>query len=231
MREFQKHRLPVLADPQSIASQQYGILALKVTRWMRQNSGQMLVITSATGGEGKSLTALNLSLALAASAHSRVLLIDCDLRLPQVQERLGLKTAKGFSDLLAGTETEPAACISKLGNLDIITSGSIPVNPVTLLSSPRTAEILAQLRREYTLVILDSPPVVPITDSHILAGLADGVLLVVRARRTRPESFQHAIESLGANNLVGVVLNDVEYSASPYAHAYRYYQQHYLRRN
>jgi Mrp family chromosome partitioning ATPase len=72
---------------------------------------------------------------------------------------------------------------------------------------------------------------VPITDSHILAGLADSVLIVVRARRTRPELFKHAVESLGATNLAGVVLNDVEYAASPYAGAYRYYQRHYLGRS
>jgi polysaccharide biosynthesis transport protein len=231
MRDFQKHRLPVLTEPQSIASQQYGILALKVAAWMRQNGGKILAITSATGGEGKSLTALNLSLALAASSQVRVLLVDCDLRLPQVHERLGLKTAKGLSDLLAGTETELSPYISRLGSLDILPSGSTPANPANLLASGRMREILARLRQEYQLVILDSPPIVPIADSHILAGLADGVLFVVRARKTRPELFQHATESLGVINLVGVVLNDVEYSASPYAGAYRYYQRHYLGRS
>jgi capsular exopolysaccharide synthesis family protein len=174
---------------------------------------------------------VNLSLALAESSQGRVLLVDCDFRLPRIHERLGLKTEKGFSDLLAGTETDPAPYVSKLGNLDVICSGSTRDNPVSLLASARMREILARLRQEYQLVILDSPPVVPIADSHILAGLADGVLIVVRARRTRPELFKHAVESLGATNLAGVVLNDVEYAASPYAGAYRYYQRHYLGRS
>jgi polysaccharide chain length determinant protein (PEP-CTERM system associated) len=231
LRNFEKNRLPVLTDPHSVASQQYGILALKVAGWMRQNGGRILAVTSATGGEGKSLTAVNLSLALAESSQGRVLLVDCDFRLPRIHERLGLKTEKGFSDLLAGTETDPAPYVSKLGNLDVICSGSTRDNPVSLLASARMREILARLRQEYQLVILDSPPVVPIADSHILAGLADGVLIVVRARRTRPELFKHAVESLGATNLAGVVLNDVEYAASPYAGAYRYYQRHYLGRS
>jgi polysaccharide chain length determinant protein (PEP-CTERM system associated) len=226
--EFKKHRLPVLTDPQSIASQQYGILALKIAGWMQKNGGQILAITSATGGEGKSLTALNLSLAVAASSQGRVLLVDCDLRLPQVHERLGLKTATGLSDLLKECGSDIVPFISRLGSLDVIASGSTPADPANLFASARMREILVRLRQEYQLVILDSPPIVPIADSHILAGLADGVLLVVRARRTRPELFQHAVESLGATNLVGVVLNDVEYSASPYAGAYRYYQRHYL---
>jgi len=231
MVEFQKNRLPVLADPHSVASQQYGILALKVAGGMRQNGGRILAITSATGGEGKSLTALNLSLALAESSPEKVLLVDCDFRLPRIHERLGLKTAKGFSDLLAGTEADPAPLISRLGNLDVIASGSTRANPVSLLASARMREILARLRQEYQLVVLDSPPVVPIADSHILAGLADRVLFVVRARRTRPELLGHALESLGAANLVGLVLNDVEYADSPYAGAYRYYQRHYLGRS
>jgi polysaccharide biosynthesis transport protein len=231
LRNFEKNRLPVLTDPHSVASQQYGILALKVAGWTRQNGGRVLAVTSATGGEGKSLTALNLSLALAESSQGRVLLVDCDFRLPRIHERLGLKTDKGFSDLLAGTETDPAPYISKFGSLDVIASGSSRDNPVNLLASARMREILGRLRQEYQIVILDSPPVVPIADSHILAGLADGVLMVVRARRTRAELFEHAVESLGATNLAGVVLNDVEYAASPYAGAYRYYQRHYLGRN
>jgi len=87
---------------------------------------------------------------------------------------------------------------------------------------------MARLRSDYELVVLDSPPVVPLADSHILAGLADAVLFVVRARQTRAELFQRAIESLGGANLIGLVLNDVEYAATPYAYAYRYYQRHYL---
>jgi polysaccharide biosynthesis transport protein len=231
IKDFDKNRLPVLVDPHSVASQQYGILALKVAGRMRQSGGHILAVTSATGGEGKSQTALNLSLALAESSQGKVLLIDCDFRLPTIHERLGLKTAQGFSDLLAGNEDDPAPYVSKLGNLDIITSGSTRGNPVNLLASARMREVLARLRREYQLVVLDSPPVVPIADSHVLAGLADGVLLVVRARRTRPELFRHAVESLGASNLVGVVLNDVEYADGPYAGAYRYYQRHYLGRS
>jgi len=198
---------------------------------MNQDGGRTLVVTSATGGEGKSLTALNLALASAACSQGKVLLIDCDLRLPQVHTRLGLAPGKGLSDILAGTETDLAPYITSIGNLDIIASGPISGDPVNLLASARAAEILGRLRQSYQLVILDSPPIVPITDSHILAGLADAVLLVVRSRKTRPDLFQHAIESLGANNLMGVVLNDVEYSGSPYAKAYRYYQNNYVGRS
>jgi succinoglycan biosynthesis transport protein ExoP len=232
---FQKSRLAVLSDPQSVASQQFGILALKVQQEMRHGSlerrseGRILLVTSSTGEEGKSLTALNLGLALSSVLYGRVLLVDGDLRLPQVHERLGLSAQPSFGDLLAGAGGDLHDYVSRIGNLDVIPGcGVKPLNPAGLLASSRTREVLARLRKEYELVVLDSPPVVPLADSHILAGLADAVLFVVRARQTRAELFQRAVESLGGANLIGVVLNDVEYAATPYAYAYRYYQRHYL---
>jgi polysaccharide chain length determinant protein (PEP-CTERM system associated) len=228
---FQRHRLAPLTDPQSVASQQYSILALKIQQWMAQTGGKTLLVTSPSGAEGKSLTALNLSLALSESSEGRVLLVDSDLRLPRVHEQLGLKRDHGFSDLLAPEGGDIAGYVSRIGALSVIPGGSDRPNPVGLLASSRAREILSTLRSQYELVVLDSPPIVPIADSHILAGLCDGVLLVVRARQTSPELLLRAIESLGASNVIGVVLNDVELAATPYAYAYRYYQKHYLGRS
>jgi len=229
-RHFQTHRLTVLSDPQSIASQQYGILKLKVQRWKEQTAGRVLVVTSAAGGEGKSLTALNLSMAISSSFEGRVLLVDCDLRRPQVHERLGLKGQRGLSDLLAVSDCDVDPFISKVGNLWVMPGGTQLSDPAGLLSSRRMREILARLREEYQLIVFDSPPIVPIADSYLLSGLADGVILVIRARQTRRELLQLAVESFGATNILGVVLNDVEYGNTPYAYAYQYYQRHYMSR-
>lgn len=230
-RHFQQQRLASLSDPKSVGGQQYNILALKVQQWMSQTSGKTMMVTSATGDEGKSLTALNLSLALASSLEGKVLLIDGDLRRPRVDERLGLKTEQGFSDLLAADGGDTGAYISKIGALHVLPGGSNRSNPVGLLASARARHILTRLRNEYQVVVIDSPPIVPVVDSHILAGLCDGVVLVVRARRTAPELWLRAVESLGATNVIGVVLNDVDLAATPYAYAFRYYQRHYLGRS
>jgi succinoglycan biosynthesis transport protein ExoP len=230
-RLFQEHRLAAVMDPQSVAAQQYSILALKIQQWMVQTGGKTLLITSSSGEEGKSLTALNLSLALAASMEGRVLLVDGDLRMPRVHERLGLDPERGFSNLLTPEGGEIGSYISKIGALHVLPGGSHRANPVGLLASARTRDVLTRLRDDYQLVVLDSPPIVPIADSHILAGLCDGVVLVVRARQTRPELLLRAIESLGTSRVIGVVLNDVELAATPYAHAYRHYQKHYLGRS
>jgi non-specific protein-tyrosine kinase len=229
-RHFQHHRLTVLGDPQSIASQQYGILQLKVQRWMEQTGGRVLLVTSAAGGEGKSLTALNLAMALSSSVEGRVLLVDCDLRRPQVHARLGLKDAPGFSDLLAMPDRDIGSFVSKVGNLYVMPGGSQLSDSVGPFSPRRTRTLLAHLKEEYQLIVLDSPPIVPIADSHVLAGLADGVIVVIRARQTRRELLQRAIESLGVSNILGVVLNDVEYGDTRYAYAYRYYQRNYTGR-
>src|ERR1035438_9870108 len=197
---------------------------------MEQTGGRVLLVTSAAGGEGKSLTAMNLAMSLSASVEGRVLLVDCDLRRPQVHERLGLQDKPGLSDLSALPDCDVSPFVSKVGNLDVMPGGTGLSDPAGLFNSRRTREILARLREEYQLIVLDSPPIVPIADSHFLADSGDGVILVIRARQTRRELLQRAVESLGATNIVGVVLNDVEYGDTRYAYAYRYYQRHYMSR-
>jgi len=228
-RRFQKHRLITLSDPVSVPSEQYSILALRVRQWMEQGGTQVLAITSAAGAEGKSLTALNLGVALSSSLEGRVLLLDGDLRRPQVHERLGLPPDRGFSDVLLGAD-DISDYVSKVEDLYVIPGGAHLSNPVGVLASRRAREILARLRKDFQFILLDTPPIMPIADGHILANLADGVVIVVRARRTRRELLQRAVETLGARNVLGVVLNDVEYGDTRYAYVYRYYQTHYLGR-
>jgi len=227
---FQKKRLVMLSDPHSLPSEQYRILTYKVQHWMAKSEGRILVLTSAAGAEGKSVTALNLSFALASAFDERILLIDGDLRRPRVHEYLGLTVQKGLSDLVAEPNGGLHDYITRVRNVDVLTGGSLVMNPVGLLASSRAREIFASLRKEYRLIVVDSPPLVPTADSHILAGLADGVLVVARARQTKRELFQRALESLESANLLGVVLNDVDYGDTRYAYAYHYYQRQYLDR-
>ncbi|MBV8843704.1 MAG: CpsD/CapB family tyrosine-protein kinase, partial [Bryobacterales bacterium] len=230
MRQFQRHRLAVLSDPHSIAGQQFGILALKIERRMRETGKQVLAIASATGEDGKSVTALNVSLAMAESLRGRVVLVDCDMRLPQLHRRLDLPASPGFSDLLRDSKCTISACRTRVGNLDVIPGGSRTVNPAALLSSTRASEVIDRLRKEYELIVLDSPPLIAIADGQLMADLSDAALLVVRARRTPAQLVQRCIDNVGAEKLLGVVLNGAEYAGSAYAQAYRHYQKHYLSR-
>ena len=227
-KAFQKHRITMLGDPHSIAAQQYAILALKVRQKMVKNGSCVLLVTSAAGAEGKSVTSINLSLALAAMMDEKVLLLDADLRLPQLQARLDLPVERGLGEYLTERDSDFLPYVSKVGNLNVMSGGARLINPTKVLSSPRTRELIAALRKEYQFVVLDCPPLVPIPDAQILASSADAVLFVVRARQTKPELLRRAVDCLSDANIIGAVLNDVEFAATPYARAYEYHQRHYV---
>lgn len=216
-----------IADPDSVAAEQYRILAMKVQQQCDAAHSRIVMITSAAGSEGKSLTALNLAAALSAATDDRVLLIDADMRKPRVGEylRLTVPHDKGFYNLLVQGDGLRDNYIQKINKLFVIPGGVAQANPVAALSSPRARTLFEALKQDFAYVVVDAPPVLPIADTHILSGLVDKVLFVVRARQTPRELFQHALEGFDANNLLGAVLNDVDYQRSRYAYAYEYYKK------
>jgi capsular exopolysaccharide synthesis family protein len=222
-----KKAIVTLDDPDSVAAEQYRMLAMKIQQQCDASRAKTVMITSAAGGEGKSLTAINLATALASQTDGRVLLIDADMRKPRVGDYLNLAVApdRGFHNLLVHGDGSSDKYIERARNLWVIPGGVAQSNPVAALSSPRARALFDQLKQEFAYIIVDAPPTLPIADSHILAGLSDKVLFVVRARQTPRELFQHAIEGFDATNLLGAVLNDVDYQRSRYAYAYEYYKK------
>jgi capsular exopolysaccharide synthesis family protein len=221
------HPLVTIEDPSSVAAEQYRILAMRVQQQCVATHARAIMITSAAGGEGKSLTAINLATALAAASQGRVLLIDADMRKPRIAEYMNLSVPieGGFHNLVIHGEGKPDRYIMNVGELGVIPGGVSEANPVAALSAPRARVVFENLKQQFTYIIVDAPPVLPIADSHILGGLTDKVLFVVRARQTPRELFQHAIEDFEAENLLGAVLNDVDYQRSRYAYAYEYYKK------
>ena len=216
-----------VTEPDSVAAEQYRIFAMKVQQQCDATQSKVVMLTSAAGGEGKSLTALNLAVALSATTDGSVLLIDADMRKPRVNEYLDLTVpaGKGFHNLLTNSEDKLENYITKVKNLYVI-PGSVPTaNPIAALSSPKARALFERLKEQFTYIIVDAPPTLPIADSHILSGMSDKVLFVVRARSTPRELFQHALESFDATNVLGAVVNDVDYQRSRYAYAYEYYKK------
>jgi capsular exopolysaccharide synthesis family protein len=168
-----------------------------------------MVITSALPGEGKSTVAMNLALAL-AEVSDRVLLVDADLRRPTVAARLELEGAAGLSTVLIG-RAAVGDVVQEWGphGLAVLTSGAIPPNPAELLASPAMRELADELASQYEVIVWDAPPLLPVTDTLLLARHADGVLLVTNTRTTRRAHVAEALESLkrAEARILGVVLN------------------------
>lgn len=175
------------------------------------NPPKSVVITSSLPGEGKSTTACNLAIAV-AQAGSKVLLLEADLRRPKVAEYLGVDGSRGLTDVLIGQARLDDTIIHwQRGLLDFLPAGAIPPNPSELLGSHQMAELLAELTRRYDIVILDAPPLLPVTDAAILSTAADGAILVTRQGTTRREQVQDSADSLRQVNarILGTVLNFV----------------------
>ncbi|MEV4636412.1 polysaccharide biosynthesis tyrosine autokinase [Actinoplanes sp. NPDC049548] len=179
-----------------------------------------LVVTSAMPGEGKSTTTCNLGIAF-AEAGNRVLLVDADLRRPKLAEYLDLEGAVGLTNVLAGQVTVGDA-IQQWGNtgLWVLTSGSIPPNPSELLASRNMADLLASLTRGFDMVIIDTPPLIPVTDAAVMATVADGCLLVSRHAKT---TTAQATAAAGALSTVGARLNGCVLNMTPRRASSTYY--------
>lgn len=185
---------------------------------------QPLLITSAGMGEGKTVIASNLAATIALSNH-RVLLIDADLRRPRLHKVFDLPQEPGLSNLLVGqAPASQAVRRTRIPGLNVLPSGTVPPNPSELLESQRFKDFLAQLGRYFDWVLIDSPPVLPVTDAMVLSQHVAGVVLVMSADGTPIQAARTAIEQLDTARarILGAVLNRVDLDRRAY-----YYAQHY----
>lgn len=176
-----------------------------------EGRGRMYVVSSPLPGEGKTTTATNLALTL-AQAGEGVLLVEADLRRPRVTNLLGLDDAVGLTSVLVGkVSLGDAFQAHRASGLTVLAAGAIPPNPAELIQSKAMSELLDELRDKFSLVIVDAPPLLPVTDAALLGARADGVLLVIRHGRTTVDQVTHAVERVQAVDArtVGVVLNMV----------------------
>lgn len=187
-----------------------------------------LVVTSSVPGEGKSTVAINLALAHAQT--KRVLLIDADMRRPTIAKVLGLdNTHPGLSMLTLGME-KLETCVYKIEgtNLDVLTAGSIPPNPLELLLSDKFKELLVELGETYDTIIIDSPPVQLVSDAVVLGNMATGVVYVLKADATPFQMARRGIHSLqrGGASMYGIVLNQANFRNEEYYGSYGKYNYH-----
>jgi len=190
------------------------------------NPPRVIVITSATPSEGKSTTSINIALALAEAGH-RVLLVDGDMRRPTLHKHLDLIGAVGFSTVLSGTiALDDAIQDTRYSGLTVLTSGTIPPNPSELLGSQMAKKLLSDMRGRFDYVIIDSTPLLAVTDAAILAASSDGVLIISRYGQTKRDQVIHAVGNLkdvGAPLLGAVFTMTPMRGGASYSYSYSYY--------
>ena len=203
--------LVVEKEPQSIAAESYRTLRTNIEYSSFDESLKTIVITSSEQGEGKTTTAGNLALSLAQN-EKRVLLIDCDLRRGTVYKRFRISNGEGLSEVIIGKNSLEDVTREVSKGLDVITSGKIPPNPSEMLGSKHMELILNKLREIYDYIILDTPPLLAVTDGQILSSKSDGTILVVRAEKTKKDSIINAKKLLDKvkANVIGTVFNGID---------------------
>jgi protein-tyrosine kinase len=208
--------------PRSFEAEQYRALRHLVERLRRDQGLQVFAVTSPGASEGKTITTLNLAGSLAQSRDARVLVIDADLHRPSVANYLGFGRVRsaGLAEAILYEDYGLARTVRRLDalNISVLLTGSASAGSYELLTSPRFQEVLAEARRQYDYVLIDTPPVVPLADSRLLSGVVDGYVVVVAAHKTTKKMVVDALDLLGSARLVSVVFNGDDRPLSNYGY-------------
>ncbi|MES0157604.1 polysaccharide biosynthesis tyrosine autokinase [Mesorhizobium sp. M0018] len=221
-----------IADQKSGLSEAYRSLRTSLQFSGAEGAPRSLVVTSSEPSEGKSTTSFKLGQDFAALG-ARVLIVDGDLRKPNLHRLFGLDNTIGLSNLLTNTvRKEDLASIfraTKYPNVTVLTSGTIPPNPADLLSSPKMALIVTNLGKRFDLVIIDAPPIVGLSDAPILSRLAEGTLMVISTNQVTRKSAKTALKRLRAAgaNVVGAAMSKFAVNKFDYNYAYKYMNYQY----
>jgi len=232
--------------PQTMIAESFRALRTNINFSDMEKKIKAMAITATSPGEGKSMVSSNLAITM-AQAGTKTLLVECDLRKPQIYRAFGIDRNPGLTDVLLGnysvgevTKTitdimvgemsmDEVVATAGLDNLNILTCGTIPPNPSELIDSQRLVELIDEVKREYDVVLFDTPPILSTTDPMILSTKVDAVLLVYRVGSVSRNLLQRSATQLKQvkANLLGVVLNDIKSEVSPDFHWYKYYKSYY----
>ncbi len=234
-RNAGKETVMVSPDSRSAIAEQFRALRTNLSFYLVEPAHKTILLTSSMGGEGKSFVALNLAMALAISGK-RVVVMEMDLRKPNISSKLQVRNVSGFSNYAVGNGIAPLALAQPSGlhqNLSLISSGPIPPNPAELILGERTQELFTVLAETFDFVIIDAPPIGLVTDAQLLGKYADLTLYLVRQGYTYKNQLQ-IVDDLYRNHKVkqlAIVVNDIDPKSSyGYGYGYGYYDHDYDKR-
>ncbi|WP_054026161.1 CpsD/CapB family tyrosine-protein kinase [Bacillus sp. FJAT-28004] len=219
-----KRQIITLTNPRSPISESYRALRTNIEFSSIDEKLQVLMVSSAGPGEGKSTTITNLAVTFAQS-EKKVVLIDADLRKPTAHHTFSITNRLGLSSVISQQcSLEDGIQGTDIPNLDVMTSGAIPPNPAEMMNSKRMTSIIEQLRQMYDIILIDTPPLLAVTDAQIVATKSDGVILVVDQGKVKRDIASKAVKNLESVNarILGVVLNNVKRKANEEAYYYYY---------
>jgi capsular exopolysaccharide synthesis family protein len=212
------------AMPQALR-EHYRRLAATLHHAQAESGVKVLMVSSAVPDEGKTLTATNLALTLSESYQRRVLLIDADLRRPSLDGIFQLPKIFGLNEALTSVPPRRVSLVRVSRHLSLLTAGAPDPDPISTLTSDRMRQLLAEAAAAFDWVIIDTPPVGILTDAKLLGSMVDAALLVIRANKTPAALIQRAVDAIGRERILGVVLNRAELRGEH--GSYSYYNSYY----
>ncbi|NIS71276.1 MAG: formate--tetrahydrofolate ligase [Proteobacteria bacterium] len=219
-----RKKVMVIQNGRSRAAEEYRLLKAQVLKKARDKGWNVLMVTSAGRGEGKTLTAINLALAISREVNETSLLVEADLRQPSIEGYFGLRGEPGLTDHLLRNRPLPDVLINpEIDRFVFLPGGKSIPNSAETLGSPKMQDLVAEMKRRYPdrYVIFDVPPLFECSDPLVLSEYVDGVLLVVEACKTTTDHLKRAMELLEGKKIIGTVLNKVRGTDKRY---YRYYR-------
>jgi tyrosine-protein kinase Etk/Wzc len=222
-------RLVTHVEPQSLVAEAFRSLRTNVTFARAHQDLRTLMITSPAPGEGKSTVAVNLATTFAQQGQ-RTLLVDADLRRSVLDQTFAIARSPGLTDVLVGTEPlDVAVRATDVPNLSILPSGQFPPNPSELLGSAQMRAMIELAKQSFDIVLIDSPPVLAVTDAAVLSTAVDGSIMVIRLGVTAREAVRRAVSQLRVVNgrILGAVLNAVDFRGPSYQGGYGYYYERF----
>jgi capsular exopolysaccharide synthesis family protein len=231
-KDFKSKDTAVLEKPRSAVAEAFRSIRTGILFSRRDEEIKTFLISSAGPGEGKTTVAVNLAVTMAQAGRGRVLLIDADLRKARVHKALGVENRSGLTNCLVGSaKLSEAVRETRVENLYVLSAGPTPPNPAELLGGHRMAEIIEEASREFGKVVIDTPPLVAVTDTCLLSPLVDGIFLVISMGKTSWRLIERGKQALAAVGVetTGAIVNDIRSSHRGYGYGYGYGYGRYYR--
>lgn len=225
LSRIEPHLVPLVA-PESFEAEPYRVLGHLLGQMRAETGRRVIAVSSPCSGDGKTSTTINLAGTLAQEPKTRVLLVEAEIRRPSVARYLGLRHTTGG---LVGGLLDPALTLQQIVqhcppfDFDVLLAGRWSTSPYDVLKLPRFGALFQEARAHYDYVIVDTPPLLPFADCRLIEQWVDGLLVVVAAHKTPRKMLTEALETVDAEKLVGLVLNQDDQHAARYDLAYRYY--------